>query len=81
MAKESSMKLLILGATGKVGSKLMTQGLERGFEVTVLVRSPEKVQIKDHRLKVVAGNPLDARFSWRKFSNETSSLHHPARFE
>jgi putative NADH-flavin reductase len=55
------MKLLILGATGKVGSELVKQGLERGFEVTVLVRSPAKVQIKDRRLNVVAGNPLDEK--------------------
>jgi putative NADH-flavin reductase len=53
------MKLLILGATGKTGSELVKQALERGFEVTALVRSPHKVKIKDDRLTVVTGSPLD----------------------
>jgi len=53
------MKLLILGATGKTGSELVRQGLERGFEVTGLVRSPEKSQLRDRRLTIVRGSPLD----------------------
>lgn len=53
------MKLLILGATGKTGSELVKQGVERGFEVTALVRSPHKVKTKDDRLRVVTGSPLD----------------------
>jgi putative NADH-flavin reductase len=53
------MKLLILGATGKVGSELVKQVLERGSEVTALVRSPHKVKIEDDRLTVVTGSPLD----------------------
>jgi putative NADH-flavin reductase len=55
------MKLLVLGATGRVGGELVKQGLERGFEITALVRSPQKMQIKDNRLNVVVGNPLDER--------------------
>jgi putative NADH-flavin reductase len=53
------MKLLILGATGKTGSELVKQALERGFEVTALVRSPHKIKIEDDRLTVVTGSPLD----------------------
>jgi putative NADH-flavin reductase len=55
----NTMRLLILGATGKTGGELVTQGLKRGFEITVLVRTPQKVACKDNRLKVVAGSPLD----------------------
>src|SRR6266446_10562156 len=54
-------KLLILGATGKVGGELVKQALARGFEVTALVRSPQKVLIKDKRLQVVEGSPLDLK--------------------
>lgn len=53
------MKLLIVGATGKIGSEIVKQALERGFEVTVLVRSPHKLKIEDDRLTVVTGSPLD----------------------
>jgi putative NADH-flavin reductase len=55
------MKLFILGATGKVGGELVKQALARGFEVTALVRSPQKVLIKDKRLQVVEGSPLDLK--------------------
>ena len=53
------MKLLILGATGRTGLELVNQGLKRGFEVTALVRSPQKIQIQNEGLRVVTGNPLD----------------------
>jgi putative NADH-flavin reductase len=58
-AQEDSMKLLIVGATGKIGSELVKQALDRGFEVTALVRSLHKVKIEDDRLTVVTGSPLD----------------------
>ena len=68
------MELLILGATGKVGSELVKQALERGFEVTALVRSPHKVKIEDDSL-------FDAYLSRWEFSNENSSLSHATRIE
>ncbi|TQS46899.1 NAD(P)-dependent oxidoreductase [Cryptosporangium phraense] len=37
------MKLAILGATGGVGSALVTQAIERGDDVTAVVRSPERL--------------------------------------
>jgi putative NADH-flavin reductase len=54
-------KLLILGATGQVGDELVKQGLAGGFEVTALVRSPEKIHIRDERLHIIAGSPLDEK--------------------
>jgi putative NADH-flavin reductase len=53
------VKLLILGATGKVGQELIEQGLARGHEITVLVRSPQKISIKDAKLNIIVGSPLD----------------------
>jgi len=35
-------KLLVLGATGGTGRLIVRQALERGYDVTALVRSPEK---------------------------------------
>lgn len=35
-------KILVLGATGPTGRHIVTQATERGYDVTALVRSPEK---------------------------------------
>jgi putative NADH-flavin reductase len=51
------MRFLILGATGKSGQAFTQQALDRGHEVTVLVRSPQTVTIRNDRLTVVAGDP------------------------
>ena len=45
------MKLALFGATGDLGQALLTQSLEAGHEVTVLVRSPGKLS-EDQRKSV-----------------------------
>jgi putative NADH-flavin reductase len=55
------LKLLVLGATGKTGREIVTQGLARGATITALVRSPGKLQVRDARLEIVTGNPLDKK--------------------
>lgn len=52
------MKLLILGGTGRVGSHLVENALQDDHHVTVLVRTPEKVQIQHNNLTVVQGDVL-----------------------
>ena len=39
-----SMKLLILGATGNMGQRLLAQGLARGHAITAFVRNRAKLQ-------------------------------------
>ncbi|MEZ4445091.1 MAG: NAD(P)H-binding protein [Polyangiaceae bacterium] len=36
------MKILVTGATGKVGSRLVTHLVQRGDEIRALVRDPER---------------------------------------
>ncbi|OIK08943.1 SDR family oxidoreductase [Bacillus sp. MUM 13] len=55
------MNLLILGATGRVGSHLVTYALQEGHHVTALVRSPEKIEISDEKLAVLEGNVLQIK--------------------
>ena len=56
------MRVAIFGATGKVGKHLLDQALQRGDEVTALVRDPLKLKTQRHeRLKVVQGDVLDAK--------------------
>ncbi|MEV4075571.1 NAD(P)-dependent oxidoreductase [Nonomuraea fuscirosea] len=35
------MKLLVIGATGRTGKHVLTQGVERGHEITAFARRPE----------------------------------------
>ena len=54
------MNLLILGATGRTGRLVVEQALAAGHTVTALVRSPEKLTIRNSNLRVVAGSATDA---------------------
>jgi uncharacterized protein len=53
------MNILILGATGRVGSEIMKYALLDQHSVTVLVRTPEKIQIKNENLTIIHGNVLN----------------------
>ncbi len=56
------MRVAIFGTTGKVGKHLLDQALQRGDEVTALVRDPSKLKTQRHeRLKVVQSDVLDAK--------------------
>ncbi|WP_077212508.1 NAD(P)-dependent oxidoreductase [Bacillus dakarensis] len=52
------MNILILGATGRVGSQIVTYALHDRHHVTVLVRTPEKIQIDNENLTIIQGNVL-----------------------
>lgn len=53
------MNILILGATGRVGSQIVTYALHDKHHVTVLVRTPEKIQINNESLTILQGNVLN----------------------
>ena len=53
------MNILILGATGRVGGQIVTYALHDRHHVTVLVRTPEKIQINNENLTIVQGNVLN----------------------
>lgn len=42
------MKVLITGATGLIGSEIVDQCLEKGWEVNYLTRSPDKIEDKNN---------------------------------
>lgn len=52
-------RVLIIGATGGTGRELVAQALERGYEVTALVRNAAKLQITHARLTLTPGDVLD----------------------
>ena len=43
------MKITLFGATGGLGKEILKQGLEKGYSINALVRTPEKVETK-HKL-------------------------------
>ncbi|MBJ9987871.1 NAD(P)-dependent oxidoreductase [Paenibacillus sp. S28] len=53
------MNLLVLGATGRVGSHIVKHALHDGHHVTVLVRTPEKIQNFNKNLTILKGNVLN----------------------
>ena len=53
------MNILILGATGRVGGQIVNYALHDRHHVTVLVRTPEKIQINSENLTIIQGNVLD----------------------
>lgn len=52
-------RVLIVGATGGTGRQLVAQALERGHEVTALVRNPSALGVEHPRLRVLHGDVLD----------------------
>ncbi|WP_460012321.1 NAD(P)-dependent oxidoreductase [Lysinibacillus sp. CTST325] len=53
------MKILVLGATGRVGSHIVSLALRDEHSVAALVRHPNKLQINDENLHTVQGNVLE----------------------
>ncbi|MEK3726677.1 MULTISPECIES: NAD(P)-dependent oxidoreductase [Lysinibacillus] len=53
------MKILVLGASGRVGSHLVELALKDQHEVTILVRDPDKIQQHHQQLRVIQGNVLN----------------------
>src|SRR3984893_6090687 len=49
-------RMAILGASGRLGTHLVTNALERGFEVGALVRSPKKITRANYNLTLIKGD-------------------------
>src|SRR5262252_6803076 len=55
------MKILVTGATGKVGSRLSRRLAERGDRVRALVRDPARADgLRSERVELVTGDLLEA---------------------
>ena len=51
--------IILIGASGFVGSAILEEALNRGHKVTALVRNPEKIQVKNENLTVLAIDATD----------------------
>ena len=52
------MKVVLIGATGFVGSAILKEALSRGHEVTAIARHPEKIKTQNN-LTIVKGDVMD----------------------
>ena len=55
-------KVVIIGASGFVGSAILNEALDRGLRVTAIVRHPEKMTVRQPELTIVGGDVSDRRF-------------------
>jgi len=51
--------IILIGASGFVGSAILEEALNRGHKVTAWVRNPEKIQVKNENLTVLAVDATD----------------------
>lgn len=51
--------VVLIGASGFVGSAILNEALYRGHRVTVVALHPEKITVKDQNLTVVQGDATD----------------------
>lgn len=51
--------VVLIGASGFVGTALLNEALNRGHQVTAIVRNPEKIQVKNPNLTVVKADATD----------------------
>lgn len=49
-------KIVLIGATGFVGSAILNEALNRGIQVTAVVRNPEKIKLSNPNLTVVTAD-------------------------
>lgn len=53
------MKLALIGATGMVGQRILREALDRGHQVTAIVRNPARLTTQHPNLRVVTASIFD----------------------
>jgi uncharacterized protein len=60
MSKEKRMlRIALFGAGGRIGSRIMSEALDRGHGMTAVIRDPGKAAGIDPRARIVVGDVLD----------------------
>jgi putative NADH-flavin reductase len=54
-----NIKLAVFGGGGRTGKYLITQLVEKGYSLKVLLRSPETFEIKSPLIQIVQGDAID----------------------
>lgn len=82
MKKISSKKeqVFVTGATGKIGSQLVPQLLNRGYKVIALVRNKSHLTLKHKNLKTIEADILEAN-KYQKKLQECDYVYHLAVYQ
>lgn len=67
-------KIVIIGATGYVGSAILKEALGRGHQVKAIVRDPLKLTLIHPHLKVVGGSVTDTDFLSRELAKSDAVI-------
>ena len=67
-------KIVIVGATGYVGSAILKEALGRGHQVKAIVRDPSKLTLIHPHLKVVGGSVTDTDFLSRELAKSDAVI-------
>ena len=67
-------KIVIIGATGYVGSAILKEALGRGHQVKAIVRDPSKLTLIHPHLKVVGGSVTDTDFLSRELAKSEAVI-------
>lgn len=54
------MKIVLFGASGRIGQRIAQEALDRGHVVTAVARHPETLTLRHERLTVTSGDARDA---------------------
>jgi putative NADH-flavin reductase len=54
-----NIKIAVLGGGGRTGQYLITQLIEKGFSIKVLLRDPETFPIKSPLIQIIQGDAID----------------------
>ena len=68
------MRVVIVGATGKTGHRLLAQAMSAGYEVRAFVRDVSRLPLRHERLQTVEGDVLDATSIERAVSGTDAVL-------
>ena len=69
------MKLIVLGANGRTGKRVVRQALHMGASVTAIVRSDSKrLAIQHDRLSTAVGDPCDPDFLAKVFRGQDVAI-------
>lgn len=76
---EKEKRVVLIGASGFVGSAILKEALNRGFKVTAVVRHPEKIKIENENLKVMKADvsSLDEVYEACKGADAVISAYNP----
>ncbi len=52
-------RILVFGASGRIGTHIVEEGLKRGYSITGVSRNPERLSDQADRIRIEAGDILD----------------------